>query len=490
MFAATLSHPADFDGWREAARIALSHGLTPEAMSFVVEGEGALFGEPLPQEPGGAPPPKVPRGFIDLARNAACNRDPQRFLLLYSLLWRLQTDRRLLEVASDPEVRRAQDMQKSVLRDSHKMKAFVRFREVPGDNGAAHYIAWFEPFHHTVELTAPFFTRRFTGMEWTLLTPLRSAHWNGTELQFGPPALASDKPDEDAVEALWLTYYASIFNPARLKVKAMQSEMPRKYWHNLPEAQLIRPLVQGAEEAARRMLETAPTMPGLRHERHAEKAAMTKAAQPVEEAFAGFNRRPEDIEEAREQASRCRACPLWEPATQTVFGSGPADAPVLFVGEQPGDQEDLAGEPFVGPAGKVFDRALAEAGLDRSQVYVTNAVKHFKFTPRGKRRIHQKPNAGEVKMCRWWLDIERELIRPKLIVALGATAATAVLGKAVTIRDTRSRLIDLDADTRLLVTVHPAYILRLPDRAAQEAEQRAFHADMALVRDTVPSIAA
>ena len=217
---------------------------------------------------------------------------------------------------------------------------------------------------------------------------------------------------------------------------------------------------------------------------------MTKAAQPVEEAFAGFNRRPEDIEEAREQASRCRACQLWEPATQTVFGSGPADAPVLFVGEQPGDQEDLAGEPFVGPAGKVFDRALAEAGLDRSQVYVTNAVKHFKFTPRGKRRIHQKPNAGEVKMCRWWLDIERELIRPKLIVALGATAATAVLGKAVTIRDTRSRLIDLDADTRLLVTVHPAYILRLPDRAAQEAEQRAFHADMALVRDTVPSIAA
>jgi uracil-DNA glycosylase family protein len=198
---------------------------------------------------------------------------------------------------------------------------------------------------------------------------------------------------------------------------------------------------------------------------------------------------PQTIDQARAEAKHCKACPLWEPATQTVFGQGPDNAPVIFVGEQPGDQEDLAGEPFVGPAGKVFDRALAKAGIDRGQAYVTNAVKHFKFTPRGKRRIHQKPNMGEVKACRFWLELERDLIGPKLIVALGATAAASVLGKAVTIRDTRSRLIDLDANTKLLVTVHPAYILRLPDPEAQARETELFNEDMARVRDFVPEIA-
>lgn len=163
---------------------------------------------------------------------------------------------------------------------------------------------------------------------------------------------------------------------------------------------------------------------------------------------------------------------------------------MIFVGEQPGDQEDLAGHPFVGPAGKVFDAALATAGIDRRQAYVTNAVKHFKFEPRGKRRIHAKPNMGEVKICRWWLEIEREMIRPKLIVALGATAAASVLGKSVTIRDTRSRLIDLeDGETKLLVTVHPSYILRLPDAQAKAREQAAFEEDMALAKAHVPEIA-
>lgn len=199
--------------------------------------------------------------------------------------------------------------------------------------------------------------------------------------------------------------------------------------------------------------------------------------------------RPDSIAAARKQARHCKACPLWEPATQTVFGEGPQDAPVIFVGEQPGDQEDLAGQPFVGPAGQVFDQALAAAGIDRRQAYVTNAVKHFKFVPRGKRRIHQKPNMGEIKVCRWWLDLERELVKPKLIVALGATAAQALLGKAVTIRDTRSRLIDLDDATKLLVTVHPSYILRLPDKAAQARESEAFNADMAMVLHILPELA-
>ncbi|WP_102960004.1 UdgX family uracil-DNA binding protein [Mangrovicella endophytica] len=487
MFVAKLDHPADFDGWRGAARAALALGIAPEDMGFAVEGEVAgLFAEPLPPLPEDARPAFVPKQFPDLARKLVCHADADRFVFAYRLLWRLQIDKRLLEIASDTDVVRSIEMEKAVRRDSHKMKAFVRFREIETEEGR-HYIAWFEPFHHVVELTAPFFARRFAGMVWSILTPLRSVHWDGADLTFAPGASQDQRPKDDDMEALWLTYYASIFNPARLKVKAMQAEMPKKYWHNLPEAQLIQPLIRNAEASAQRMIATAPTLPSLRHERQAERNEMATAVR--EGAFGGFNKRPDDIDEAREQAKHCKACPLWEPATQTVFGRGPSDAPVIFVGEQPGDQEDLAGEPFIGPAGKVFDQALTAAGVDRTQAYVTNAVKHFKFVPRGKRRIHQKPNMGEMKICRWWLELERELIRPKLIVALGATAAASVLGKAVTIRDTRSKLIDLDEDTKLLVTVHPAYILRLPDREAQAREQAAFNEDMARVREYVPEIA-
>ncbi|ALN74495.1 UdgX family uracil-DNA binding protein [Aureimonas sp. AU20] len=489
MFEARLAFPADFDGWRDAARSALALRIAPEALSFQVgEGAGGLFAEPLPPAPADAPPFSVPRSFPDLARKLVCHSDPERFSFAYRLLWRLQGERKLLEILADPDVAHAHEMEKAVRRDSHKMKAFVRFREIETEAGGFLYVAWFEPFHHVVEFTAPFFMRRFPGMIWSILTPKRSVHWDGAELTFAPGADPADKPPEDAMEALWLTYYRSIFNPARLKVKAMQAEMPKKYWHNLPEAALIEPLVRGAEEASRRMIETAPTLPSFRHERAKERGEMARVAKaPV---FNGFNKAPDDLEEAREQAMHCKACPLWEPATQTVFGKGPADAPVIFVGEQPGDQEDLAGEPFIGPAGKVFDAALAAAGIDRTQAYVTNAVKHFKFEPRGKRRIHAKPNMGEVKVCRWWLEQERELIQPKLIVALGATAAASVLGHAVTIRDTRSRLIDLpDGKTKLLVTVHPAYILRLPDPEAQRRETAAFEEDMARVKREVPEIA-
>ncbi|KAB0682576.1 UdgX family uracil-DNA binding protein [Aureimonas leprariae] len=488
MFFARLDHPADFDGWREAARRAVTCRVQPDAMSFTVGDEApSLFAEPLPETvPDDAPQVTVAKAFPELAKHVVCNADPERFVLAYRLLWRLQSEKGLLEVASDDDVIRAREMEKAVYRDAHKMKAFVRFREI-GTGEGRHYIAWFEPSHHVVELTAPFFMRRFAGMVWSILTPLRSVHWDGADLSFAPGASIEDRPKEDATEDLWLTYYASIFNPARLKVKAMQAEMPKKYWKNLPEATLIQPLVRGAEAASRRMLETAPTLPSLRHERVAETIGMARAAKTAEDPLLG--NQPRTLDEARAEAKHCQACSLWEPATQTVFGKGPDDAPVIFVGEQPGDQEDIAGEPFVGPAGKVFDSALADAGIDRSRAYVTNAVKHFKFVPRGKRRIHQKPSMGEVKACRFWLEMERDIVKPKLVVALGATAAATVLGKSVTIRDTRSKLIDLDAETKLLVTVHPAYILRLPDPDLQAKETEAFNRDMALVRETVPEIA-
>ena len=180
----------------------------------------------------------------------------------------------------------------------------------------------------------------------------------------------------------------------------------------------------------------------------------------------------------REEATHCRACPLWKDATQTVFGEGPPDARIMLVGEQPGDKEDLAGKPFVGPAGQMLDRALIEAGIDRKQVYVTGAVKHFKFVPRGKIRLHQKPSTSEIKACRPWYERELATIKPALVVAMGATAAHAVLGKTTPVNKSRGRLIDLDERTKALVTVHPSYLLRLPDADAKAREYERFVDDL------------
>ncbi len=187
-----------------------------------------------------------------------------------------------------------------------------------------------------------------------------------------------------------------------------------------------------------------------------------------------------NLKTLREQAAGCRACPLWKDATQTVFGEGPQHASLMLVGEQPGDKEDLAGKPFVGPAGQMLDRALEQAGIARNKVYVTNAVKHFKFVPRGKIRLHQKPNTSEIRACRQWYERELSSIKPDLVVAMGATAAQSVFGKITPINKNRGRVIELDDGTRALVTVHPSYLLRLPDADAKALEYQRFVDDLKL----------
>jgi len=184
------------------------------------------------------------------------------------------------------------------------------------------------------------------------------------------------------------------------------------------------------------------------------------------------------LDNLRGEAASCRACPLWKNATQTVFGEGPSDAEIMFVGEQPGDKEDREGHPFIGPAGLLLDRALAEAGVDRSRVYVTNAVKHFKFEPRGKRRLHKRPNASEIKICRRWLTGEIEAIGPRLIVALGATAAQGLAGRSIPVGANRGTVFDLEGGLRVFVTIHPSSLLRVDDEEDRRSRYAQFVAEL------------
>jgi DNA polymerase len=351
------------------------------------------------------------------------------------------------------------------------MKAFVRFRRMEDEAGEA-WVAWFEPAHRVVEKTAPFFQRRFTTMRWSILTPDGCAFWDGARLAFGPPATRDMAPGEDEVEEFWKTYYASTFNPARLKVKTMQGEMAKRYWKNLPEAAVIPELVAASQVRTEAMVAAPAPEPNARFARAVAKDVERLADDIV----------PESLSEVERAVQGCRRCPLWRDATQGVCGEGPRQARLMIVGEQPGDQEDLAGRPFVGPAGKVLDAALEEAEIDRSDVYVTNAVKHFKHEPRGKRRLHKTPNAGEVTACRWWLDAERRLVKPKVVLAMGATAGLGVLGRKPAVTRERGRPIDLGDGSAGLLTVHPSYLLRIPNADAKAMERGRFVDDLKAVR--------
>ena len=502
----TLAGETDFDGFRTAARGLLTAGVAPDAVAWAVAGSERpdLFAAAAPEgtagpavtaddPPADASPLRVPPDFLTLCREVVLHADPTRFALLYRLLWRLQHEPGLRHDALDAEMGQARLMAHAVRRDMHKMKAFVRFREVArqADDGSALpplHVAWFEPQHHIVEATAPFFMRRFADMPWAILTPERSVQWNGQTLQFGPGGSRQDAPPADAGEALWLTYYSHIFNPARLKMKMMEKEMPRRYWHNLPEAELISGLAAQATARSGSMVAREPTVP-----RRKLGAAPPRPGLDAPDAPGDSMSNPQTVlttiptdtagrttawAAQRNAAARCRECPLGALATQTVWGEGPITASLMLVGEQPGDQEDLQGRPFVGPAGQLLDRALAQLGWDRSVAYVTNAVKHFKYEPRGKRRIHKTPAQKEADACQHWLESEIALLQPKALIALGATAARQLLGRPVAVTRERGQWLPRPADgLPVLITLHPSALLRA-DPSEREAGFAAWLADL------------
>ncbi|WP_113912581.1 UdgX family uracil-DNA binding protein [Roseovarius dicentrarchi] len=456
--------------WRDAARGLLAANVAPCDVLWNAQGQGGapdLFAADTPPLVGTAPV-TVPRGFVELANSAVFHSDPQRFARLYAFLWRLRDAPHLMSDRADPELAKLRQMEKAVHRCRHKMRAFVRFREI-GDPAAPRrsFAAWFEPTHYTLEMNTPFFRDRFADMDWRIVTPDVTAIFEKGKVRLEAGQAAPHLP-EDASEELWLTYFRNIFNPARLKVNAMTSEMPRKYWKNLREAAAIPGLIADAPARARAMAAAAPTLPPLRAA--AAQAGLARHVSAWTDTGGGL--------EADIRA--CTRCALHCNATQAVCGEGPADAALMIVGEQPGDREDLVGRPFVGPAGQLFDTLAAEAGLDRGAAYVTNAVKHFKHIPRGRKRIHQRPDAGEVQQCKWWLDAEIARSKPRLIVAMGATAALSLTGSGARITARRGSVERGSAGIDVLITLHPSYLLRLPDAAAKARATADLRADLAL----------
>lgn len=501
----------DFDAWRAAARDALLAGYRPEELDL----QDASLPAPLSlalaleEAPTGTsyPRPRTSKAFLDSAKIAAVHRDPQRWNLLYRILYRLQTEPDLLKVETDDDVTQLIRLEAQVHRDLHKMHAFVRFRKVlePGDPNerptvidepllvdpdphahhlvletptpfgpvkseiescppqdptpdadCEHFIAWYQPDHRILPLAAPFFADRFAIMRWTILTPDASVSWDpiAKRLTFSPGLPRESAPAEDELETLWRSYYASIFNPARLNPETMRSEMPVRYWKNLPEVALLPTLITQSKTRVATMVSQ-------------------QQAQPTAQPFV-----PEDhtLFALAAALPSCKGCDLYCHATQVVGGRGPGKAALMLVGEQPGDQEDKQGEPFVGPAGGVLNSVLEDLRIPRSEVFVTNAVKHFKFIQRGKFRLHQSPRMSEISACRPWLLAEIDAVKPKVVLCLGASASKSLLGGTFALMKDHGKQFSTPFAERVFATIHPSAVLRGRDETNRH-QLRAFLAE-------------
>ena len=445
--------PPEFHAWREAAREALRSGYTPGQIDLQdVTQPTSLDLLTLDEAPAATPIPKphVPTTFLEAAKITAMHRDPQRWNLLYRLLYRLQTHRELLHVEVDEDVSALKRLESQVRRDLHKMHAFVRFRKVDEPSPSPiqttpreHFIAWYRPDHRIVHLAAPFFAERFAPMRWTILTPDESVSWDPTaqQLSFSAGTGKEAAPQADELEDLWRSYYGSIFNPARLNPEAMRSEMPVRYWEHLPEMTLLPDLMQRAGARVSDMV-------------------TRQSKQPTAAPFVPAEHTIPVLDAAM---PRCEGCELYKHATQVVPGRGHVRAALMLVGEQPGDQEDRQGEPFVGPAGGVLRKALDEIGIASEEIFVTNAVKHFKFVQRGRLRLHQNPRMSEITACRPWLSAEIDAVKPKVILCLGASAAKSLLGGTFALMRERGVIKQTPFAERVMATVHPSAVLRAQD---------------------------
>lgn len=512
----------EFEAWRDAAREALRQGYAPDEIDLqdasVASTIALSFG--LESAPTGTPvtQPHTSKNFLEQAKLVAVHRSGGRWNLLYRVLYRLQADRNLLKIETDLDIAEMNRLAAQVRRDLHKMHAFVRFRKVmrpgevlltehrpevldevlvpAGDDGfrranevhhlvlatetpfglakseieqcepevpeteeCEHFIAWYQPDHRVLPLAAPFFAERFAIMRWSILTPDASVSWDPAtrQLLWSEGVPRESAPDEDELETLWRSYYASIYNPARLNPQAMRLEMPVRYWKNLPELTALPTLITQSKTRVTAMV----------------------AKQEEKTSAAPFVPLQHTLDAIRNALPGCKGCELYCHATQVVGGQGPAGARLMMVGEQPGDQEDLQGLPFVGPAGRLLDETLAHLEIDRSLVYVTNAVKHFKFVQRGKLRLHQNPRLSEIVACKPWLLAEIDAVKPKVVLCLGASAAKSLLGGTFGLMKQRGEVLSTPYAEQVMATLHPSAILRARDEASREGMMEMFKSDLA-----------
>jgi DNA polymerase len=509
---------ADFGAWRAAAREALHAGYLPDDIDFedgtvpaplslALELDDAPHGQPMEH-------PRVTKQFLEIAQVAAVHRDPARWNLLYRVLHRLQREPELLKIETDDDVTGLLRLKAQVQRDLHKMHAFVRFRKVlePGTPGerpvvvdepvlvgagageqhhlvlqtptpfgtvereiegcdadlalgagaedCEHFVAWYQPDHRILKLAAPFFAERFSVMRWTILTPDESATWDPAlkKLTFGAGVPRESAPTEDELEALWRSYYASIYNPARLNTDAMRNEMPVRYWKNLPEVATLPALITGSKARVNDMVAKQ------------KEAATAQPFVPAEHSLGAIT----------SALPGCKGCELYCFDTQVVPGRGASQARLMLVGEQPGDQEDRQGEPFVGPAGGVLDRILEELRIPRSALFVTNAVKHFKFVQRGKLRLHQNPRMSEITACRPWLLAEIDAVQPKVVLCLGASASKSLLGGTFALMKDHGKVLSTPYADKVIATIHPSAVLRARDDESRHMQRQFLADDLAM----------
>ena len=487
----TIAIENTYSAWRAAALRMLAANVSPEAIDWRVDDleHGAASGHLEPtsgsfdfnanqtgnDEAVSALRPvesAAPSLVVNISKtlaaqlsDAALYRDPRRWAFLYKVMWRWHQGDRAVASPADVDGARLQHMAKAVRRDKHDMIAYVRFRQCAQHAaGEPEYVAWYEPAHDILAWGAEQFAQRMGRSTWLIATPLGAASWDGVtlHLKYGHAQRSPIAPD--AAEALWLAYYRSTFNPARLNESALHQHMPVRYWKGLPEGMLIPSMISEAKSGARRLAQAS----GIGALDGKAISIEAEAAQPSRSAPGSLD--------------ACRRCELWQHATQAVEGEGPADARIVLLGEQPGDQEDLSGKPFVGPAGQLLDEAIQRAGLRRSDLYLTNAVKHFKWTPRGKRRLHKTPAQREVQACAVWLEGELQRVRPAVIVTLGATALSALLGEKVSLQGYLGDSFELNG-MRVIPTYHPSFALRRDDVGGREQVALAISDALARARD-------
>ena len=432
-----LAHDTDWAGWRRATRAFVLAGVAPADLTWSVGGDGGDG----PPDAGGAF--TLSRMLVALAAQAFQAREPERFGLLYTLVWRAHRGELDLGDAGDLDLRLARRWALAVRADAHRMRTLIRYARLDHD---AHFIGWYEPDHFVLEANARLQARREPDSRFTIVTPDGTAHLSQAGLRF--TAGLRNPGDDDTLIAWWDAHRDTLLQDAH-------------EGGGLPEAEEL--------DEVPRPLDRPSLGPIVLAERQ------TSATKDL----------------ARE-ARGCERCALYGPATQTVFGEGPRDARVLFIGEQPGDQEDIIGRPFVGPAGQLLDEALEEVGIDRRRVLISNAVKHFKFTPRGRRRIHQSPVAPGDRRLPLLARRGTRRVNPTLIVLLGGSAGRAVLGRPVTVTRERGRPFGLPDGGTAFLTVHPSYLLRQPDEASRAREYAAFVRDLRAVKELIdgPSISA